>query len=161
VVGAFYFFNDKEYGTKILVTVLFSRTIPLIRYEMSDSIKVENIKCSCGLPYRIIGGIQGRKEETLYLPDKYGNLVKLEPNLFHKIMEIIPVAGWQIIQDIQNSIRILVVEPSSEYSEYLLIEKLQTELGYENVHPEIQVEYVNKLQQTETGKIILIKSLVN
>lgn len=147
-----------EYGTKILVTVLSSRTIPLIRYEMSDSIKLEDTECPCGLPFRIIGGIQGRKEETLYLPDNYGKPVKLEPNLFHKIMEIIPVAGWQIIQDKQNTIRILICEPRCEFSEDLLMEKLQTELGYVNVHPEIQVEYTSKLQQTETGKTILITS---
>jgi phenylacetate-CoA ligase len=29
-----------EYGAKVLVTVLFSRTVPLIRYEMSDSLQV-------------------------------------------------------------------------------------------------------------------------
>ena len=29
-----------EYGAKVLVTVLFSRTLPLIRYEMSDSLQV-------------------------------------------------------------------------------------------------------------------------
>ena len=28
-----------EYGAKVLVTVLFSRTVPLIRYEMSDSLQ--------------------------------------------------------------------------------------------------------------------------
>ena len=29
-----------EYGAKVLVTVLFSRTLPLIRYEMSDSLQL-------------------------------------------------------------------------------------------------------------------------
>ena len=27
-------------GAKVLVTVLFSRTVPLIRYEMSDSVRL-------------------------------------------------------------------------------------------------------------------------
>lgn len=149
-----------EYGTKILVTVLSSKTLPLIRYEISDSVKLEDTKCPCGLPFRIIGDIQGRKEETLYFPDIYGKMVKIEPNLFHKIMEIVPVAGWQVIQDTQNSLKILVCEPRVEYSEILLIEKLKTELSRENIFPNVFVEYVNKLQQTELGKTILIKSLV-
>ena len=29
-----------QYGAKVLVTVLFSRTLPLIRYEMSDSLQL-------------------------------------------------------------------------------------------------------------------------
>jgi phenylacetate-CoA ligase len=32
-----------EYGAKVLVTVLFSRTVPLIRYEMSDSLQLGTI----------------------------------------------------------------------------------------------------------------------
>lgn len=149
-----------EYGKKILVTVLSSRTLPLIRYEMSDSVKLEEAKCPCGLPYRLIADIQGRNEETLYFPDSVGKLVRVEPNVFHRIMEIVPAAGWQIIQDTPNSIKILVSEPRAEYSEGILIENLKTELGREGIRPDISVQYVDKLQQTKMGKVILIKSLV-
>ena len=44
-----------EYGAKVLVTVLFSRTLPLIRYEMSDSLQVaDRHECPCGRPYTLI-----------------------------------------------------------------------------------------------------------
>src|SRR5215208_2519790 len=37
------------YGHKVLVTVLFSRTMPLIRYEMSDSVRLASSPhCPCG-----------------------------------------------------------------------------------------------------------------
>ena len=35
-------------GAKVLVTVLFSRTQPLIRYEMSDTISLSEGRCDCG-----------------------------------------------------------------------------------------------------------------
>lgn len=150
-----------EYGKKILVTVLSSRTLPLIRYEMSDSVKVEDGGCRCSLPFRTISDIQGRKEETLVFPDGCGNKLKLEPNLFHRIMELVPVAGWQIIQDTENSLQILICQPRDEYSEELLLDKLRADLGRQGVHPDIFVDYVETLQLTETGKTLLIKSLVN
>ncbi len=36
------------YGAKVLVTVLFSRTLPLIRYEMTDSVQLAaEYDCPC------------------------------------------------------------------------------------------------------------------
>jgi len=53
-------------GEKVLVTVLFGRTQPLIRYEMSDSItSSDRVHCPCGRPYPLIEGVQGRVEEAL------------------------------------------------------------------------------------------------
>jgi phenylacetate-coenzyme A ligase PaaK-like adenylate-forming protein len=58
-----------KYGAKVLVTVLFSRTVPLIRYEMSDSLQLGgNHHCPCGRPYALITGIQGREQELLTFP---------------------------------------------------------------------------------------------
>ena len=52
-------------GEKILVTVLFGRTQPLIRYEMSDSLTSSHrVRCPCGRPYPLIEGVQGRVEEA-------------------------------------------------------------------------------------------------
>jgi phenylacetate-coenzyme A ligase PaaK-like adenylate-forming protein len=46
----------------VLVTVLFSRTLPLIRYEMSDSVRLAaDPSCGCGRPYRLLDAIQGRE----------------------------------------------------------------------------------------------------
>lgn len=62
-----------EYGAKVLVTVLFSRTMPLIRYEMSDSLQVGGgHDCACGRPYALITGIQGREQESLTFPTASG-----------------------------------------------------------------------------------------
>lgn len=57
-----------ECGDKVLVTVLFSRTQPLIRHEMSDRVRLAPRECPSGKPYAIIGGIQGRLEEVLHHP---------------------------------------------------------------------------------------------
>ena len=39
-----------EFGEKLLVTVLFNRAQPLIRYELTDSVRVAATPCPCGMP---------------------------------------------------------------------------------------------------------------
>ncbi|MFN8373457.1 MAG: phenylacetate--CoA ligase family protein [Anaerolineae bacterium] len=39
------------YGAKLLVTVLFNDTQPLIRYELSDSVRLSDEICTCGRPF--------------------------------------------------------------------------------------------------------------
>jgi phenylacetate-coenzyme A ligase PaaK-like adenylate-forming protein len=49
-----------ETGAKLLVTVLFSRTQPLIRYEMSDRLSLSPDACPCGRTFGLVGGVDGR-----------------------------------------------------------------------------------------------------
>jgi phenylacetate-CoA ligase len=87
------------YGHKVLVTVLFSRTMPLIRYEMSDSVRpATSPHCPCGRPFALIDGIQGREEDVLRFPAKAGGRVSVQPIVFHRVMDTVPAGGWQIVQ---------------------------------------------------------------
>lgn len=51
-------------GAKVLVTVLFTRTEPLIRYEMSDRVRVSSETCTCGRAFGLIDCVEGRGEEV-------------------------------------------------------------------------------------------------
>ncbi len=59
-------------GAKLLVTVLFSRTLPLIRYEMSDTVRLAGRGCPCGRAFTRLEDIEGRIEDVLQLPGKEG-----------------------------------------------------------------------------------------
>jgi phenylacetate-CoA ligase len=87
-----------EPGAKILVTVLFSRTLPLIRYEMSDCIALSDRPCPCGRTLCIVGDIEGRAEEELRLPGASGSTVRIHPNLFHDVLDHEAIEGWQVTQ---------------------------------------------------------------
>ncbi|WP_249051562.1 hypothetical protein [Cellulomonas fimi] len=41
-------------GSRLLVTVLFSRTLPLIRYELSDRVTLSSSRCPCGRPFGVL-----------------------------------------------------------------------------------------------------------
>ena len=63
------------YGSKLLVTVLFSRTLPLIRYVISDSVAMSTEACECGLPFGIIDAVRGRREDVLSFDGESGHVL--------------------------------------------------------------------------------------
>ena len=98
------------FGAKILVTVLFSRTQPLIRYEMSDSVRLTERRCPCGRPYALLNAIQGRQEDILRLPGRNGGLVAVHPLVFHDALDRVPAGEWQVVQD-GESLQLFVAGP--------------------------------------------------
>jgi phenylacetate-CoA ligase len=64
-------------GHKLLVTTLFNRTVPFIRYELSDLVTVAEGPCPCGRPDLRLASVQGRREDVLSLPARNGGQIRL------------------------------------------------------------------------------------
>ncbi len=64
-------------GSKLLLTMLTNRVLPLIRYEISDLLTVSEEVCACGRPYKRIVAMEGRREEVLQLPAHGGGHVEI------------------------------------------------------------------------------------
>ena len=138
------------YGARVLVTVLFSRTMPLIRYEMSDSVRVSAETCDCGRPYALIDGIQGRHEDVL----TFGH-VTIQPNAFHKIMESLPVTAWQIEQR-NDAVVVRLVGRDAAQSTDDVRRQLRAMLSQQGVSIDVRVEDVTAIPKTMLGKAPLI-----
>lgn len=147
-----------EVSARLLVSVLFSRTQPLIRYELSDRVQLATDTCACGMPYRRINAIQGRAEDVLSLPGP-GGPVEVHPNVFHDVLETAPVAQWQVVQDV-DSLRVLVVAPEPQFDPVALHAQLTralTRLGV--IAPSVEVQVVSAIPHTAVGKTPLIRAL--
>jgi len=148
------------YGEKLLVTVLFNRTQPLIRYELSDSVRAAAGPCPCGLQYAFIDGIQGRKEEVLYFPSPKGGKVAVHPIVFHRLLDSVPVGGWQVVRDTEG-LKILLCGAHEGFSDERLEEEVRRALSAQGaVMPPVKVVRVKAIPQTASGKAPLIKSNV-
>jgi phenylacetate-coenzyme A ligase PaaK-like adenylate-forming protein len=146
------------YGEKVLVTVLFSRTQPLIRYEMSDSVQPSDEECPCGRTFRLLAGIQGRREDALWLPTTGGGEKLVQPKVFHQVMETAPVGEWQIIQE-PDRLRLLLAGADGGSANGALPEALARALAAHGVRvPPIVVERVPAIPRTAAGKAPLVKS---
>ena len=150
------------YGEKVLVTVLFSRTLPLIRYEMSDSVCLAaSPQCPCGRPFALIDGVQGRVEDVLRFPAASGGQqVTVQPALFHRVMDAVPAGGWQVVQESER-LNVLLSGVQEEFADDVLAESLRRELAAQGVIvPPVEVRRVLAIPRTGAGKAPLIKASV-
>jgi putative adenylate-forming enzyme len=146
------------YGDKVLLTALFNRTQPLIRYELHDRVKLASEPYQSGLPFALIDGIQGRTEDALYLPGVKGGEIAVQPNVFHRVMDTVPTNGWQVVQDM-NNLTLLLSGPRGTLSDDTIVEKLRQELSAQGVVvPPMTVERVPAIPKGAGGKAPLIKS---
>jgi phenylacetate-CoA ligase len=174
------------YGDKLLITVLSSRTQPLIRYELSDSVRLAaDTVLSSGsssrrssrdpinsrsLPFARIDGIQGRTEDILRLQGLSGEEVAVHPITFHHVLDSLPVSSWQVVQE-EAGLRILLSggpndgkndaqnDGEDEVSDFLLVDALVQALAAQKVAaPPITVQHLASIPKSATGKSPLIRA---
>jgi phenylacetate-CoA ligase len=142
-----------EFGARLLVSVLFSRTQPLIRYELSDRVAAPpSDMCPDGLPFALLAGIEGREEDILTLAG-----ATVHPGVFHDVLEALPVAGWQVIGD-GEWVRVFLAQPGPGLDLAALrgtIDSVLAGVGAHDVRVEIKI--VDAITRTALGKMPLIQ----
>lgn len=149
---------EGAFGDKLLITPLFNRTQPLIRYELSDSIKLSSKSCPCGRPHILIEDIQGRTEDFLYF-DSPEKKITIHPNKIQEIMEFVPVTSWQIVLE-RNKISIFLVGLNPNYNKEMIstgFNNLFMKEGVRGITTEI--EEISSIPKSASGKAPLIKNL--
>lgn len=142
-----------ETGAKLLATVLFSRTLPLIRYELSDRVASDPDPPPDDLPFAVLAGIEGRQEEVLELGG-----VRVHPNVLHNALERLPVGGWQVIEE-GGRLRVLLAEAPG-IDRAAVAASMASSLARAGAHDvSIQVELVDAIPRTALGKAPLIRRL--
>jgi phenylacetate-CoA ligase len=146
------------YGDKLLMTVLGSRTQPLIRYELSDSVRLAIDPCPSGHPFALIDAIQGRVEDVLSFPGVAGGVVNVHPLVFSRNMDTLPVSGWQVIQEV-DGLSVLLSGVRGEFEDEMLADTLRQALREQGaIVPRVEVQRVTSIPKTAAGKAPLIKS---
>jgi putative adenylate-forming enzyme len=143
-----------EFGAKLLVTVLFSRTQPLIRYELTDRVRASMATCPDGRPFALLDAIEGREEDLLHLKG-----VAIHPNVFHSALEPVPVAAWQVVQE-PDGLLVLLAQPAEEVVDADVASAVRTALqraGADDVR--LRVERVYAIPRTALGKAPLVRAL--
>lgn len=145
-------------GARLLVTVLFSRTLPLIRYEMSDRVSVGGRGCPCGRSFALLTGVEGRVEDVLLLPGLKGQ-VSVHPNVFHNVLDEATIAGWQVIQE-PSGLRVLLVGLAPLASiEAVRADVVSAMTSVGVVGTQVNVQVVEAVERTPLGKAPLVLAL--
>lgn len=155
-----------EAGDKVLVSCLFTRTMPILRYELTDVVVPEKGACDCGLPFRRLR-VRGRADDIFWVDDCQGRKIALPPIPFEALMlDIDGLRQYQVIQENAWLIRVLYRPNDPGQSERLsgeIRERLGAFLRQKGVSPQVRVEVERVediLRDPRSGKIRQIFSRV-
>jgi len=94
-----------ELGT-IVVTDLYEKTMPFIRYSTKDLAIASTSPCPCGRQYPLIGSIEGRASGSIFLKD--GRMFTTR-SIVNRMAETVKLGRYRIYQDGMNSFRVELV----------------------------------------------------
>jgi putative adenylate-forming enzyme len=148
-----------QMGAKTLVTVLANRTLPLIRYEISDRIALEPAACACGKPYARIRDIGGRQGDVVRLPGRDGTEVTIAPGQITACLRGSPVKQWQL-RVTPDELSIACVCSASGFDGADIAGRLAAFLAASGAQPlPVQASQIDRLERGTTGKTKLVTIL--
>jgi putative adenylate-forming enzyme len=144
-----------EYGDKVLLTVLFSRTLPLIRYELTDSVCLAPAPCACGSAFARLAGIGGRAEDMLLFRAKGeegARSIAVHPMAFYRIFDALPLSGWQVVQE-SDRLYVRLSRGAREVGEQDVVGAVRQAIEQQGGKaPAISVEWQEDVARGATGK---------
>lgn len=143
---------------ELVTTGLHSFAMPFIRYRTGDLVRSGGARCTCGLPFGTIGGVEGRVNDYLALPD--GRIVHPYA-ITSRIVR--PLAPWlrqhQIVQERIDRVVVRIV-PGGEVPAGAT-EALECAVGgFLGRGVRVLVEIVRELPREASGKVRAARSLV-
>jgi phenylacetate-CoA ligase len=145
-----------ELGTRALLTVLSSRTVPLIRYQLDDVLATAPGPCDCGRTTARIGTIVGTPRDLLELPGSAGGTVAVHPVAFTAVLDSAPVRAWQVAHG-PAGLTVRVVDPAPSFEPTRVIEAVTGALTAAGAcTPEVEVAVVDSIDRTASGKAALL-----
>ena len=142
-----------EWGTRVLVTPFHNRLQPLIRYELSDQIRLSDEPCPCGRAFLTVDGIHGRVEEQFRLPALRGTgIVDVHGLVLETPVESLPVSGFQLIQA-GDALTIRLERYRGELSDAAIIERVEDTLREQGARASrITIERVEEIPRGPGNK---------
>ncbi len=87
-----------------------------------------------------------------------GGEVRIHPLIFHNLLDMLPVSGWQVVQD-TDGLHILLAKVHGALDDSQIESSMKNALAaQEAVAPRIQVQRVDSIPQTIAGKAPLVKT---
>jgi phenylacetate-CoA ligase len=141
-----------EVGARLLMTNLYNRAQPLIRFEITDRVAVEPEPCACGRSLMRVRSLEGRAEDVLEVGG-----VSVHPMQFAVVTSDPDVREFQVVQE-GDGLRLRVAlragaEGAPERLRARLSARLE-DLGV--VRPAVEVETVEALERSAGGKLQMV-----
>ena len=148
-------------GHKVLITSLVNRALPLIRYELSDTVTLAPGPDPSGRPFGRIERVDGRSDDVLHFPGAAGGEVAVLPYRLRAPFARFPeVLQYQIVLEEQRlAVRVVLRGDAPADAPASVAAALRTELDEAGaVPPPVEVERVAAIEPRGSAKPKLVKS---
>lgn len=134
-------------GGHLLITNLWNRSTPFVRYENGDIVVLGDRPCKCGQKFPLIESVVGRTMDII----TFSNGRSLSGPPLTLIFGRMEIDGWQVVQRSRDSLEVRVLcERLSDEDRAHILRVLTHHCGEE---VEIAVREVDELEKTKAGKL--------
>lgn len=142
---------------RLVVTAFATEGTPLIRYDIGDSITLDNPSkiCGCGNNNPMVLEILGRADDYIYSSES--GKINLG-NVSNTLKETRGIKSFQVIQNSLDCLEIYVITDDSAYTDK--IESLFLKNWSDRVGPKMKLNlhYVNDIPVEKSGKFRMVKN---
>ncbi|MCD6322424.1 MAG: phenylacetate--CoA ligase family protein [Clostridiales bacterium] len=139
---------------QFIVTNLWKRNMPLIRYQIDDIAVMSDEKCACGRGLPLVAKFEGRRIESVVSPKH----TYMTPLPFFEIMaEFNNVDDFLVEQNSESTVTIKLIMKSGEFS---LVQQLSLRKDinrYLDYPMKLEIEYINEIIPLPNGKVMRVK----
>ncbi|WP_287829118.1 phenylacetate--CoA ligase family protein [Bacteroides sp.] len=143
--------NDGEIGS-LLATGFHNLAMPFIRYEVGDTAKFTDVKCTCGRHSQVIANIDGRNEDYILTPE--GVKIMRVSAIFKNTKTI---KECQVIQETIDSLHIRIVKREG-YSFTIEKEIIKAVKELVSTNMTVHFSYLDQIPRTKAGKFKFVIS---
>ncbi len=141
---------------EIVVTGLYNYEMPLIRYNLDDIGISTKEKCACGRGFPLIGNIEGKVDDFLFLPS--GRTVS--PKLLVWLERTPGIAEHRTIQKEKDRFIVQVVRGKGFSKETISQTKQHIKLEFLPDNVKVEVKVVDEIRREKHGKLKRVVSEV-
>lgn len=149
--------NNPTQSGRLIVTSFTTEGTPLIRYDIGDSIELEDNKkyCNCGNNNPLVKHILGRIDDYIYSPEN--GKINLG-NISNTLKDTMGIVKFQVIQNRLDELEILIIIDENLYSkkiENIFLKNWKDRLG-DNMT--IKLTYLKDIAVEKSGKFRMVKN---
>ena len=146
------FVPQSEGRFRVVGTNFTNPAFPLIRYDVGDLVELAETSCDCGRPGRIVRRVDGRAEDYIILKNG-ARLGRMD----HIFKDMTAIREAQLYQNVPGEIVVRVVRNNqyTEANDHQLLAEFRQRVGDQ---ADIQIEYVDRVSRSATGKLRFVVS---
>jgi phenylacetate-CoA ligase len=95
-------------ASRMVVTDLYRRTQPILRFELNDLVELDPAPCPCGSCFRVVRRVHGRADDLLWARDAAGQPRSIFPDYFRRfiVRATDAVEEYQVTQTAPDRLRV-------------------------------------------------------